>query len=245
MRRSQLPPDEDHPFGHGHELYFWSLIVGVLIFGLGGGMSIFAGVNRLRSPEPLGDATWNYAVLAISAVFEGITWYLGWKAFVTEQRGRGVIETILHSKDPTSFSVLLEDSAALLGLAFAFLGVWAATSLGIVWLDGAASILIGVLLCLVAVVMVNESRKLLVGEGIERKSLQAIRAFITGDGSVEQLGRLLSMYLGPEEVMLIVEIRFRTGKAHDVRAAVERIKAGIQEKYPRIRRISFDTTALG
>jgi cation diffusion facilitator family transporter len=245
MRRSRLPPDDDHPFGHGHELYFWSLIVGVLIFGLGGGMSIFAGVNRLRSPEPLGDPAWNYAVLGISALFEGITGYLGWKAFVKEQRGRGVVETILHSKDPTSFSVLLEDSAALVGLLFAFVGVWAAASLGIVWLDGAASILIGVLLCLVAIVMVNESRKLLVGEGIERKGLQAIRALIKADASVEQLGRLLSMYLGPEEVMLIVEIRFRTGEAHDVRGAVERIKAGIQEKYPRIRRISFDTTALG
>jgi cation diffusion facilitator family transporter len=245
LRRSRLPPDEDHPFGHGHELYFWSLIVGVLIFGLGGGMSIFAGVNRLRSPEPLGDPAWNYGVLAVSFVFESITWYLGWKAFVTERRGRGVFETILHSKDPTSFSVLLEDSAALAGLLFAFAGVWAATSLGIVWVDGAASILIGVLLCLVAVVMVNESRKLLVGEGIEPGSRKWIRTFIRAEGAVEEVGRLLSMYLGPDEVMLIVEIRFLTGEAHDVRAAVGRIKAGIQEKYPRIRRISFDTTALG
>ena len=245
LRRSRLPPDEDHPFGHGHELYFWSLIVGVLIFGLGGGMSIFAGVNRLRSPEPLADPGWNYAVLAVSFVFESITGYLGWKAFATEQRGRGILETILNTKDPTSFSVLLEDSAALVGLLFAFVGVWAATSLGAVWVDGAASILIGVLLCLVAVVMVNESRKLLVGEGIEPASRKWIRAFLKDDGSVEEVGRLLSMYLGPEEVMLIVEIRFRTGQAHDVRTAVERIKAGIQQQYPRIRRISFDTTALG
>jgi len=244
MRRSKLPADHDHPFGHGHEIYFWSLIVGVLIFALGGGMSIVSGWRHLVSPQPLESVAWSYAVLAISAVFEGISWYFGWKAFVGERRGRGVFETIVRSKDPTRFSVLLEDSAALLGLVFAFIGVWAAASLGIRWLDGAASILIGILLCLVAVVMVNESRKLLVGEGMERGTLDRIRELIKDDESVEEIGRLLTMYLGPEDVMLVVEVRFKESETVVVRDAVARIKGRIREAIPRIRRVYFDTASL-
>ena len=245
LRRSREPADSAHPFGHGHELYFWSVIVGMLIFGLGGGMSIVTGLNHLRSPQELSNTLVSYAVLGISAVFEGISWGFGWKAFAKERRGRGVLETILHSKDPTSFSVLLEDSAALLGLFFAFIGVWAGSALGIGWLDGAASILIGLLLCMVAVVMVNESRKLLVGEGMERGTLEAIRTVIGSDESVDQVGRLLTMYMGPEEVLLVVEIRFKTISTVDMRASIERIKHEIQDRYPRIRRVSFDVMSPG
>lgn len=243
MRRSKMPADADHPFGHGHELYFWSLIVGVLIFGLGGGMSIFAGVRHVFEPADLQDVRWSYGVLGISMVFEGISWVYGWKAFHVERRGRGVVETILHSKDPTSFSVLLEDSAALLGLVFAFLGVWAADTFGLLWLDGTASILIGILLCGVAVIMVNESRKLLVGEGVDKRTLAAIREMVCADPEVDNLGRLLTMYLGPDDVMLVMEIRLKEDDVTAVRAAIRRIKDTIQTKYPRIRRVSFDVAA--
>lgn len=244
MRRSRLPADADHPFGHGHELYFWTLIVAVLIFGLGGGMSIVTGWRHIDSPEPVADLLWNYAVLGIAAVFEGISWYFGWKAFSRERRGRGIVETIVGSKDPTTYSVLLEDTAALLGLVLAFAGIWAGAAFGLPWLDGAASMLIGLLLCAVAVVMVNESRKLLVGEGMEKATLAAIRAIATSDPDVAKVGQLFTMYLGPEEVMLVMEIHFRDTAATDVRAAVLRIKGAIQEKYPRIRRVSFDAASL-
>jgi cation diffusion facilitator family transporter len=244
MRRSRLPADVDHPFGHGHELYFWTLIVAVLIFGLGGGMSIVTGWRHIGAPEPIADPLWSYVVLGIAAVFEGISWYFGWKAFSSERRGRGIVETIVGSKDPTTYSVLLEDTAALLGLMVAFAGIWAGTRFGLPWLDGAASILIGLLLCAVAIVMVNESRKLLVGEGMEKATLAAIRAIATSDPDVAKVGQLFTMYLGPEEVMLVMEIHFREAAATDVRAAVLRIKGAIQERYPRIRRVSFDAASL-
>lgn len=244
MHRSKQPPDREHPFGHGHELYFWSMVVGVLIFGLGGGMSIVNGSRHLLHPEEIGDLRWSYVVLGASAVFEAISWYFGWKAFSTERRGRGIVETIIGSKDPTSFSVLLEDSAALLGLLFAFAGVWISSNFGIAWVDGAASIAIGLLLCAVAIVMVNESRKLLVGEAVEKKTLEAIRAIVSGEAEVAEVGSLLTMYLGPEEVMLVVELRFHSGGATDVRTAVQRIKSRIQERFPRIRRVSFDAASL-
>jgi len=244
MRRSKRPADAAHPFGHGHELYFWSLVVGMLIFGLGGAVSLLQGWQRVLHPQDIDAPLWNYVVLGISAVFEGVTWLFGWRAFAKEARGRGVMETIVRSKDPTSFSVLVEDSAALLGIAFAFAGVWAATSLDLKWADGAASITIGVLLCGVALLLVNESRKLLIGEGLERGTLERLRTLLEEDPDVDKVGQLLSMYLGPEEVMLVIEIRFRHVDSGKVREAVERIKEAIAREYPRIRRISFDTAAL-
>jgi len=244
LRMSKRPSDPAHPFGHGHELYFWSLVVAMLIFGLGGAVSLFQGWYRVHNPQDLGDPLWNYVVLGTSAVFEGVTWVFGWKAFVKERRGRGVVETIVRSKDPTSFSVLVEDSAALLGIAIAFAGVWATTSLHMAWADGAASILIGVLLCAVALLLVNESRKLLIGEGLEGATLEKLRTLLTSDPDVDKVGRLLSMYLGPDEVMLVIEIRFKHVDASALRDAVTRIKEGIAREYPRIRRISFDTAAL-
>src|SRR3954463_10902662 len=150
VRRSRKPPDPNHPFGFSHELYFWTLMVGVLIFGLGGGMSIVSGILHIRADKPLDDLALNYGVLGLAIVFEGVSWWFGWRAFRVEARGRGVLETIADSKDPTTFSVLLEDSAALVGLVFAFLGIFLGSALGLPWLDGAASVLIGILLCVVA-----------------------------------------------------------------------------------------------
>lgn len=244
MRRSKRPPDPEHPFGYGHELYFWTLIVAVLIFGLGGGMSIVNGWRHVMHPEPASDLGWSYAVLGIATVFEAISWWFGWKAFRSERRGRGILETIVGSKDPTTYSVLLEDSAALLGLVFAFLGIWAGSTLGMPWLDGLASILIGLLLCSVAVLMVNESRKLLVGEGVGKETLAGIRRIVEADPGVAKLERIFTMYLGPEEVMLVMEVHFRQGPGTDVREAAMRITRDLQDAYPRIRRVSFDAGSL-
>jgi cation diffusion facilitator family transporter len=244
MHRSKLPADDAHPFGHGHELYFWSLIVGVLIFGLGGGMSIVSGVRHVIEPVEIADAKWSYAVLAIAALFEGTTWYFGWKALDRESRGRGVVETIERSKDPTSFSVVLEDSAALLGIAVAFIGIFAATTWGVRWVDGAASIAIGVLLCLVAMVMVNESRKLIVGEGMEPATLADLRGIVAADPGVERLEFLRTLYLGPEEVMLVITLHFKPGSIDEVRASIRRMNEKIQGKYPRIRRIYLEASSL-
>src|ERR1043166_3068913 len=99
MHRSRRPPDEQHPFGYGHEFYFWTLVVGILVFALGGGMSILAGISRIAAPRPAENLAWNYAVLACAALFESVSWYYGFKAFRAERRGRGVFETIRGSKN--------------------------------------------------------------------------------------------------------------------------------------------------
>jgi cation diffusion facilitator family transporter len=240
QRRSRRPPDFDHPFGHGRELYFWTLIVAVLVFTVGGGMSVYEGVTHIRHPATQESAVWSYAVLAFAAVFEGTSWYFGWKAFSAERGRLGVIEAIHVSKDPTSFSVLLEDSAALVGLLFAFLGIFLGRMLGVPQLDGVASAVIGVLLFVVAVVMAYESKGLLVGEGLGREELSELRALVESDPAVESVRHLHTIYQGAHEVLLAVELRFRDAlSAVEVRRAVLRLKENIRAKQPDIARVYF------
>lgn len=245
IRQSRKPPDPEHPFGHGRELYFWTLIVGILIFAVGGGMSAYEGFTHLAHPAALEDPKWNYVVLGFAAVFEGTSWYFGWKAFSAERGKQGVLETIHISKDPTSFSVLLEDSAALVGLVVAFLGIFLGRQLNLPYLDGVASVVIGALLCAVAVLMVYESKGLLIGEGVDRQTLESLHQLVDEDPDVEHVQHLHTIYQGPREVSLVIELRFRDAiSALDIRRAVGRLKSKIQECYPEIRRISFAAESI-
>ena len=245
VRRSRRAPDFEHPFGHGRELYFWTLIVGVLIFAVGGGMSVYEGIMHVMRPAPSENAAWSYAVLGFAAVFEGISWFFGWKAFNAERGHRGIVEAIHVSKDPTSFSVLLEDSAALAGLVVAFAGIFLGRAFGLPRLDGAASIVIGLLLCAVATVMVYESRGLLVGEGLDRESVKSLRALVEADPAVESVQHLYTVYQGAHEVLLAVELHFRDAlSAVGVRQAVARLKRDIKARHPDIVRIYFGAESL-
>lgn len=245
MHRSRLPADRDHPFGYGRELYFWTLVAGILIFALGGGMSILNGVQHIAAPHPAEHVGWSYAVLAAAMLFEGGSWLYGFRAFRAERRGRGVVETIHESKNPTTFATLLEDSAALAGLALAFAGLYASQRFHAPWMDGAASILIGVLLCAVAIVMVAESQSLLIGEGVGRATLSALRTIVEREAAIARVARLTTAYIGPEEIVLAIELRFRDGTTlAEIRATLARLKASIRERYPLIQRIFIDTASI-
>ncbi len=246
IHRSRRPADDEHPLGHGHELYFWSLVVGILIFGLGGGMSIVTGVMHIVHRSQPESSAWSYGVLGAAAIFEGSSWYFGFKAFRAERRGRGIVETIRRTKNPSTFAVVLEDSAALAGLALAFLGIFLSAKLDAAWIDGAFSVAIGGLLCGVAIVMVYESMGLLVGEGMEKAALAEIKSLIAADPDVQKVGGLLSLYLGPDEVLLAIELKVLPETSlPDMRGALARIKSAIREHYPRIRYIFLDTAAVG
>ena len=245
IHNSRKPPDAEHPFGHGRELYFWTLMVGVLIFGVGGGMSVYEGITHLANPKPIADAKWSYIVLCLSAVFEGTSWFFGWKAFSKERRGRGVLEVIHSTKDPTSFSVLLEDSAALLGLLVALLGIFLSRYLNQPYLDGAASIVIGLILCTIAIVMVHESRGLLIGEGVDQKTLKSLRAIIEADEDVAHVQHLHTIYQSPGTVLLAIELRFKDSiSAVDVRKAVRRLEANVRARFPEIKYVFFGSESL-
>jgi len=245
IRNSRKPPDAEHPFGHGRELYFWTLMVGVLIFGVGGGMSVYEGITHLLNPKAIEQAKWNYIILGLSAVFESVTWYFGWKAFSKERRGRGVIEAIHTTKDPTSFSVLLEDSAALLGLIVALLGIFLTQALHQPYFDGAASIVIGLLLCTIATVMVHESRGLLIGEGVDPQTLKSLRSIVEGDSDVAHVKHLHTIYQSPGSIMLAIELRFKDSiSAVDVRNAVRRLEENIRARHPDVKYVFFGTASF-
>src|SRR5437868_10442617 len=175
LARSRLPPNPEHPFGYGKELYFWSLIVAVLVFGLGGGISAYQGVLHIRAPEALRDPFWNYIVLGCAAVFEGISFAIALRELLREKGDTPFWQALHRSKDPTTFTVLAEDAAALAGLALAALGVYASHRWNRPELDGVASVAIGVLLAAVATLLIHESHSLLVGEGVGKEIAQGIQ----------------------------------------------------------------------
>jgi cation diffusion facilitator family transporter len=246
IHKSQKAPDFEHPFGHGKELYFWSLIVSIAIFAVGCGMSVYEGITHLLNPELISNARWNYAVLGFAVVFETTTWFFGWKAFRAVKGPRGIFEAIHESKDPSTFLVFFEDSAALLGLTIAFMGIFIGHQFNNPYADGFASILIGLVLGLVSFFLAYESKGLLIGEGVDRKTLEKIRNLIEADPGVEHLSRLLTMHFGPHEVLLTIELKFRDElSAVGVRAAVGRLQKRTQEEHPDITRIFFASESLG
>ena len=246
MKLSQRKPTAKHPFGYGKELYFWSLIVAVLIFGVGGGVSAYEGVLHMLHPEPLRDAMWNYIVLGAAAVFEGASFLVALRQFLRTKREGPFWDAITSSKDPTTYTVLAEDSAALAGLAAAAIGVYASHRLDLPVLDGAASVVIGLLLAGVAILLVRESRGLLIGEGVAPETAEAIRTLARSDPCVCKAAPPLSMYFGPDEVLLTLDVEFQPdATAEHVAAAVARIEHEIRTRYPKITRIYIEARAIG
>jgi len=242
MHLSQRKPSIEHPFGHGKELYFWSLIVAVLIFGVGGGVSAYEGILHMLHPEPLQDAFWSYVVLAAAAVFEGASFTIAARQFWKEKGDTPLWTALRRSKDPSTYTVLAEDSAALAGLVAAALGVWASHALELPAIDGAASIVIGLLLACVAVLLIREARGLLIGEGIRPETAKAVRKLVLETDGVREAGWPLSMYIGPEEVLLTLDAAFDPKMpAGDVASAVRRIEEKIRQRYPLIKRIYIES----
>ena len=242
LRLSQRPATPQHPFGHGKELYFWSLIVAVLIFGLGGGVSFFEGVQHIRHPEPLRDPTWNYVVLAAAALFEGISFAVALRQFLKQAGSTPFWEAIHRSKDPTTYTVLAEDAAALVGLAIAATGIALSQRLNMPALDGAASLLIGVLLVAVASLLVWESRGLLVGEGIRPETAQALREIALAQPGVRDVGRVLSMYVGPDDVLVTMDLDFDAGTdAAQAALAITAVERQVRARFPMIRRLFIES----
>jgi cation diffusion facilitator family transporter len=242
---SRRPPDEAHPFGHGQALYFYSLMVGVLIFGIGGGLAVYEGVREALNPKPLEDATISFIVLGLAAGFEGMSWYFGLKAFQREKGSASVWSAIRQTKDPTTFAVLLEDSAALLGIAFAAIAIGAAHYWHAPILDAFGSIMIGLLLCTVGAIMLRESKGLLLGEPASKRAVRELCRIVAADPDVDEVMRLLTLQLGPHSVMLAVDLRFRSGlSSNDVARSVDRIEKRVSESNPDVEHIFIEAEAM-
>ncbi|WP_114228910.1 MULTISPECIES: cation diffusion facilitator family transporter [Sphingomonas] len=238
QHRSQKPPDEIHPYGYGRELYFWSFVVALLIFALGAGVSLYEGVIHILHPEQIEQAWINFTVFGLSFLFEGVSWWFGWKSFDATRAGRGVWADFKSSKDPTSFMVLFEDSAALIGIVIAA----AATALSLYfeapWIDGTGSILIGVLLAVVAVVLARESKALLIGERAAPELAKAIKRIATAESCVTRVISVTTSQLSPEQVIATIGIDIEDGlRVPEVEQLIERLETQIQAEHPEVYRI--------
>lgn len=245
LKRGAREPDEIHPFGYGKEVYFWTLVVAMLIFAGGGGVSLYEGVRHTLHPSELGDPTINYIVLGLAFLFEGVAWTVAYRAFEKSRGKRSTWEAIRKEKDPTAFAVLLEDSAALAGIVVAAVGIFLAHLLEMPVLDGVASIVIGLILIVVAAILARETRGLLVGEAAEPAVIAGARAVALDDDAVTEVVRALTMHMGPSEVVLNLDLRFRFDlDADGVAAAVDRIEKSIRARHPVVRYIFIEVASL-
>ncbi|MEO7241221.1 MAG: cation diffusion facilitator family transporter [Sphingomicrobium sp.] len=231
LKRAAKPPDQRHPYGYGRELYFWCFVVALLVFALGAGLSIYEGVQHLRDPEPMVRPWINYVVLGLAFLFESGSWYFGWKAFAASRRGasrRGASlwSSITDSKDPTTFMVLFEDSAALLGIVIAAIGTVLSVRLGDPRIDGAASILIGMILALVALVLGRESKELLIGERASPELSAAIRATASEESCVIEVVDVITSQLSPDQVIatlgIVIDDNLRAVEVEQLIARIEK-----------------------
>ena len=246
--RSRRPPDERHPFGHGKELYFWTLMVAVVFFAVGGGVSVYEGIHHLLAPEPLGDPTWSYVVLGVATVFDGGSFVVAVRQFHEQTGATSVREAwraMRASKDPSVFSVVCEDSADLLGIAFAFLGVFLGHRRANPYLDGAASIAVGLLLAAVAVFLIAQSKRLLIGEEADDDVVRRVRAAAAEESGVAAAGAPLTMQLGPGSVLVGLRVELDPGlDGRDVAGVIRGVERRVREREPSVRHLFVEATSL-
>jgi cation diffusion facilitator family transporter len=238
IHRASFPPDEDYPLGHGRELYFWSFIVALLIFSLGAGVSFYEGITHIQAQVHITDPHVNYIVLAVSFIFEGTTLGVALKEFNKTRGSLGLIEAAEMSKDPPSYLVLFEDSAALIGIVIAFAGTLGSHLLAMPVLDGAASIGIGALLTATSIFLARESKGLLIGEGARIGTNRSIREIAAQCSGVERVNDLITVHLAPDQVVAALSLEFRDPlTTPEIEKAVATIEQRIREKHPEVRSV--------
>ena len=238
LKRSARPADPRHPFGYAQELYFWAFVVAILIFALGAGVSFYEGTHKILHPEPLRNVLISYLVLGFAMVFEGGACWVALKEFNKTRGDHGFVAAIRLSKDPAIFTVLLEDSAAMLGLVAAFVGIALGYVLDMPVLDGVASLVIGVILAGVAVLLAIETKSLLIGESADPNVVAQLRRIAASQEGVIRVNEILTMHLGPHDVLVNLSVDFSDGlSAEQVENAVAEIEQAIKKDRPEVKRL--------
>ncbi len=241
IKRSKRPADEAHPFGYGQEIYFWSFVVAILIFGLGAGISFYEGVQKLLNPHPITDPYINYIVLGTAMVFEAGAWWIAYKEFGKVRGNFGLFEAVKRSKDPTLFTVLFEDTAAMLGLVAAMIGIGCADRFGIVWADGAASVTIGVILAGTAALLAYEKKGLLIGEAASPELTKGVRGLVGRAKTVRHINELRTMHMAPNDILLALSIDFHDDLSSGrVEETIFKLEQDIKARYPDIKRLFIE-----
>ena len=245
LSRSKKGPDRLHPFGYGMEVYFWSFMVAILIFALGAGISFYEGLHAVQDPKAIADPTWNYVILGLGVIFEGWAWSVAYKEFKKLIGDQPLWRAIRHSKDPTIFAVLLEDTAAMLGLLIALGGIFLAQTLNEPVFDGIASIVIGVLLAVVAIILSIECKGLLIGESASIDVIDGVEKIVKSDNGIIAVNETLTMHMGPDDILLNLSVDFSDSlDANAVEAATSRFEKQIKETYPAIKRVFIEAQSI-
>lgn len=241
IKQAKKPADDDFPFGHGKEIYFWSFVVAILIFAVGSGVSIYEGIRHVIHPSPIENPMINYIVLSLALVFEGAAWFFAFKEFNKVKGKRGYIEAVQRGKDPSMFVVLFEDSAAMLGLLVALLGIWLTQQTGILIFDGIASILIGLILGGTAIWLAVETKGLLIGERANKDVVASIRQITESFEEVEKVNELLTMHMGPEYILVNISIRFKRGQqTRELESVIQDLDLAIKTEHAIVKRIFIE-----
>ena len=235
LKKSQQPANYQHPFGYGRELYFWAFIVALLVFALGAMVSIYQGIQHIRHPEVIQSPLVNYVVLGFALLCEGTSWFIALKTFKKTKGQMGYFEAFRRSKDPTTFTVLFEDSAALIGLIIALLGIFCAQQFNLPVLDGVASVLIGIVLAISALLLARETKGLLMGETADPKLRHNVLKIAQEDAAVYSANGVLTEQMGAHQVIASLSLEFKDSlTSDDIEACVNRIEAKIKSIHPEI-----------
>jgi cation diffusion facilitator family transporter len=241
ISRAAHPADAKHPFGHGLQLYFWTFVVAVLIFGVGAGVSVLEGISKITTPHPVENPWINYLVLGLALLFEGGVWIVALRAFRDSKGTLGWLEAVHVSKDPTVFTVLFEDTAAILGLLVALVGIALSQVLDLSVLDGVASLVIGLILAATAVFLAWECQSLLTGEGVSTEVQASIHAIAAAEPAVARPNEVLTMHFGPQDVLVALSLDFvDSGTAAEVEKAVTRVERRIKAAHPEVTRVFIE-----
>ena len=244
LRRAKFPADAKFPFGHGKEVYFWSFVVAILIFALGSGISLYEGVVHVLHPVPIGNPMVNYLVLGLALIFEGGAWYFAFRVFSRTKGQWSFVQAVQREKDPTIFVVLFEDTAALLGLIVAFLGIWLGQLTGIAIFDGIATVIIGLILGATAVWLAYETKGLLIGESANQEVVESIRRMTGKIEEIEHVNEVLTMHMGPDFILVNLSVDFKDGVSSEkAERTVAHLDQAIKHAHPRVKRIFIELEA--
>ena len=246
LRRAKKPADAQFPFGHGKEVYFWGIIVAIMIFTVGAGVSIYKGIHHLLHPVAIQNPTINYVVLAFALLFEGAAWYFALTEFTKAKGKWGYFEAVQRGKDPSIFVVLFEDSAAMLGILVAFLGIFLSQITGNPYYDGIASVVIGLILAGTAAWLAYETKGLLIGESADPGIVKGIKNIASAYSKIKHVNEVLTLHMGPDFILLNLSVDFADSlSAGDIEDTIARLDRQIKQAYPKIKRVFVEAEARG
>jgi cation diffusion facilitator family transporter len=244
MHRAKKPADEQFPFGHGKEVYFWGFIVAIMIFTVGAGVSIYKGIHHLLHPTTIQNPTLNYIVLACAMLFEGAAWYFALTEFTKTKGKWGYLEAVHRGKDPSMFVVLFEDSAAMLGIVVAFVGILLSQITGNPYYDGVASVIIGLILAGTAAWLAYEIKGLLIGESARPEIVKGVKEIVKSYPKIKHVNEILTLHMGPDFILLNLSVDFADSlSAGDLEDTISRLDRQIKQAYPKIKRIFVEAEA--